>query len=211
MKIVEQSVTFLACTPDAVKLIEAAGRTCYKSEDKITDNSAEQFVRMVLKRGHESVIEHASATFRIVCDRGISHEIVRHRIASFSQESTRYCNYGSRGGEITVVEPPSLSPVQKAAWELSCSTAEEAYNTLIEMKQPPQIARSVLPTCLKTEIVMTANFREWRHFIRLRTSTAAHPQIRVIASLIIDWFRTNYPVIVEDIGLKIRAAEGRAE
>lgn len=199
MKIVEQSVDCLACTPDAVRLIEAAGRTCYKSEDKITDTSAEQFVRMVLKRGHESVIEHASATFRVVCDRGISHEIVRHRIASFSQESTRYCNYGSRGGEIKIVEslgiPENVIQRRTRIMEL----VEEEY--LLEIKEglAPQVARDILPTYLKTEIVWTANFREWRHVMRLRTSKAAHPKIRIIAGLILKWFKKNYPVIVEDL------------
>ena len=199
MKIVEQSVDCLACTPDAVRLIEAAGRTCYKSEDKITDTSAEQFVRMVLKRGHESVIEHASATFRVVCDRGISHEIVRHRIASFSQESTRYCNYGSRGGEIKIVEslgiPENVIQRRTRIMEL----VEEEY--LLEIKEglAPQVARDILPTYLKTEIVWTANFREWRHVMRLRKSKAAHPKIRIIAGLILEWFKENYPVIVEDL------------
>lgn len=199
MKIVEQSVDCLACTPDAVRLIEAAGRTCYKSEDKITDTSAEQFVRMVLKRGHESVTEHASATFRVVCDRGISHEIVRHRIASFSQESTRYCNYGSRGGEIKIVEslgiPENVIQRRTRIMEL----VEEEY--LLEIKEglAPQVARDILPTYLKTEIVWTANFREWRHVMRLRTSKAAHPKIRIIAGLILKWFKKNYPVIVEDL------------
>lgn len=199
MKIVDQSVECITSTPNALQVIEGAGRTCYKSEEKITSDSAVPFVRGIVKRGHESVLEHASATFRIVTDRGVSHEIVRHRLASYSQESTRYCNYGSRDGEISVIEPPGLNSAMRLGWEMSCKTAESAYITMIKSSVPPQIARSVLPTCLKTEIVMTANFREWRHFIRLRTSIAAHPQIRVIAGMVLFWFLANYPVIVEDI------------
>lgn len=199
MKIIEQSVELVACTPDAILVIEKAGRTCYKSEARITPESAEAFVRTILKSGHESVIEHASATFRIVCDRGISHEIVRHRLASYSQESTRYCNYGKKGGEIAVIEPKNLTKMQRAGWDMACSTAESAYLTLLQLGCAPQIARSVLPTCLKTEIVMTANFREWRHFIRMRSAKAAHPQVQEIAGLILAWFEKNYPVIVEDI------------
>ena len=197
MKIAKQSVELLACTPDALLLLEKAGRTCYKSEAKITPESAETFVRTILKSGHESVIEHASATFRIVCDRGISHEIVRHRLASYSQESTRYCNYQKKGGEITVIEPPNL--LGGGEWEAAMERAEYSYLRMLENGCTPQIARSVLPTCLKTELVMTANFREWRHFIRMRSAKAAHPQVQAIAGMILQWFDENYPVIVEDL------------
>jgi len=199
MKTIAQSVECLTSIPNATQVIEAAGRTCYKSEDRITDTSADAFIRGILKRGHESVIEHASATFRIITDRGITHEIVRHRIASYSQESTRYCNYGSRGGEIKIVEslgiPESVIQRRTRIMEL----VEEEY--LLEIKEglAPQIARDILPTYLKTEIVWTANFREWRHVMRLRTSKAAHPKIRIIAGLILEWFKENYPVIVEDL------------
>jgi thymidylate synthase (FAD) len=200
MKIAKQSVELLACTPDALLLIEKAGRTCYKSEAKITAESAEAFVRTILKSGHESVIEHASATFRIVCDRGISHEIVRHRLASYSQESTRYCNYGKKGGEITVIMPENLAFGQgRGSWEAAVVAAEHSYLKMLECGCLPQIARSVLPTCLKTELVMTANFREWRHFIRMRSAKAAHPQVQEIARMILRWFDENYPVIVEDL------------
>ena len=234
MKIVKQSVECITSTQNAAEVIEAAGRTCYKSESRITHESANAFVRTIIKSGHESVIEHASATFRIVTDRGISHEIVRHRLASYSQESTRFCNYGKKGGEITVIEPPfdmeapaivlsvqpeslllrclrffwpkawierePFDPIKaKKAWEESMKIIEETYLLLLKSGQKAQIARSVLPTCLKTEIVMTANFREWRHFIRMRSAKAAHPQVREIASMILGWFKENYPVIVEDI------------
>ncbi len=183
MKIVEPSVELLAISAGPAQLIELAGRTCYKSEDKITDDSAAAFVAMIAKRGHESVIEHASATFRIVTDRGITHEIVRHRLASYSQESTRYCNYGKdkHGNEISVVLPSGLTPSQRGAWREACEDAEDEYFALLGLGAKPQQARSVLPTCLKTEIVMTANFREWCHFLTLRMGAAAHPDIRPIA------------------------------
>jgi thymidylate synthase (FAD) len=186
VKIVEPSVELLAISTGPAQLIELAGRTCYKSEDKITDDSASAFVAMVAKRGHESVIEHASATFRIVTDRGITHEIVRHRIASYSQESTRYCNYGKDkfGNEISVIVPGQsepLTPEQYLVWERVMEAAEVGYFELLELRCKPQIARSVLPTCLKAEIVMTANFREWCHFLTLRMAAAAHPDMRPIA------------------------------
>ena len=183
MRIVEPGVELLWITPDPLQNIERAGRTCYKSEDKMTPDSAVKFCQMIYQRGHESVVEHACASFRIVCDRGVSHEIVRHRIASYSQESTRYCNYSKDkfGNEISVIEPPGLSEGQRKDWLEAVQRVEGCYNYLISTGASPQIARSILPTCLKTELVMTANFREWMHFIKLRTDPAAHPQIRPIA------------------------------
>lgn len=199
MKVIDQSVTLLACTENAAQLIEAAGRTCYKSEDKITEDSAEKFVKMIRKRGHVSVIEHASATFRIVTDRGITHEIVRHRLASYSQESTRYCNYGKEkfGKEISVVRPPGLlGTAAYEVWKTAMVSAELDYFRLLEAGAKPQIARSVLPTCLKTEIVMTANFREWSDsFLHLRLAPAAHPQIRVIAYWIWEALNERCPAV----------------
>jgi len=187
MKIVEPSVELMFITPNAAQLLEAAGRTCYKSEDKITDDSAGKFVAMIDKRGPHSVIEHAYATFRIVTDRGITHEIVRHRLASYSQESTRYCNYSKDkfGNEITVLVPTGICEENRdGSWEFwveAVEHAERLYFKLLDCGQPPQVARSVLPNCLKTEIVMTANFREWLHFLKLRTSEAAHPDMRRVA------------------------------
>lgn len=185
-------------TPDAIGVIERAGRTCYKSEEKITGNSSETFVRTILKSGHESVLEHAVASFRIICDRGVSHELVRHRIAAYSQESTRYCNYGKKSG-ISVIQPPKLSSSAYIIWESVIDRIEEAYLALLNDGCSPQIARSVLPNSLKTEIVATANFREWRHILKLRTSQKAHTQIKEVMLFVLDWFRKNYPVIVEDI------------
>ena len=187
MKIVTQSVVLEAITPDAAALIERAGRTCYKSEVRIGPGTAGPFIAKIRDRNHASVLEHASATFRIVCDRGVSHELVRHRIASYSQESTRYCNYSKDqfGDEIIVIQPPGLSnKTAWLAWRQACEKAEESYRLMLFKGCSPQIARSVLPTCLKTEIVMTANFREWLHFLELRTAPAAHPQMREVAEMI---------------------------
>jgi thymidylate synthase (FAD) len=186
MKIAKQSIELLSHTPNPEQLIELAGRVCYKSEDRITPDSAKRFIETICKNQHESVLEHASATFRIVCDRGVSHELVRHRIASYSQESTRYCCYGKEkfGNEITVIKPPYLDEIAEAAWREAVNASECNYMLLIDHGITAQIARSVLPTCLKTEVVMTANFREWKHFLRLRTSQAAHPQMCEVAMLI---------------------------
>lgn len=205
MKIIEPKVE-LVNAPDYATLlstVEQAGRTCYKSEDKITDGSAEKFVRNILKRGHEAVIEHASLTVRFTCDRGVSHEIVRHRLAAYCQESTRYCNYSKDqfSGEITVIKPLYLDENTDGyrMWKRSCENAETAYFDLLDYGLTPQEARAVLPNSLKTEIVMTANLREWRHFLKLRTSQAAHPQIREIAIPLLEEFKQLIPILFDDI------------
>jgi len=199
MRIVEPSVTLEWITPDSLRVIERAGRTCYKSEYK-SDSDPAVFVRRLIKRGHLSVIEHAVASLRIVCDRGVSHEIVRHRIASYSQASTRYCNYANDrfGSEISVIQPITLKENNQERWAGFLRDAEEAYKYLLEHGESPQIARSVLPACLATELVMTANFREWRHFIALRCAPAAHPDMRHVAELARDILRHECPVVFGD-------------
>lgn len=201
MKILNQSVTLLWITEAPERQIEAAGRTCYKSEDKITGDSARDFTRKMRASGHHAMLEHSVASFRIVTDRGITHEIVRHRLASYAQESTRYCNYSKEkfGRECTFIEPPGLTMDQRDMWENSCLGAEESYFKMLDAGCPPQIARAVLPNCLKTEIVMTANLREWRHFIRLRGSKAAHPQIRPIATAVWMELVKRAPGVFEDL------------
>lgn len=179
--------------------LEEYGRTCYKSEGRITLGSAKKFVASILRSGHESVIEHIIITVRIFCDRGVSHEIVRHRIGSYSQESTRYCNYRSRG--ITIIAPvfwKEDSP-EYQIWLEAMENCEKAYNSLIEMGATPQEARSVLPNSLKTEIVVTFNLREWRHFFVLRTSKRSHPQMREIAVPLLHEFQRRIPIIFDDI------------
>lgn len=204
MKIIEPKVELINAPDYATLLstVEQAGRTCYKSEDKITDGSAEKFVRNILKRGHEAVIEHASFTVHFTCDRGVSHEIVRHRLAAYCQESTRYCNYSKDGfgGEITVIEPSWCSEGDPAyeVWKKACQRAELAYFDLMSIGCSPQESRSVLPNSLKTEVVMTANMREWRHFLRLRTASAAHPDMREVAKMLLTEMKNRYPVFFED-------------
>ncbi len=183
---------------DILKKLERYGRTCYKSEEKITLDSAKNFIRTIIKSGHESVIEHEKITVRIICDRGVTHEIVRHRIASYSQESTRYCNYKSKG--IKVIDPLFFekSTEKYKIWEEAMNFSENAYNKLIESGATPQEARSVLPNSLKAEIVVTYNLREWRHFFKLRCSPRAHPQIREIAIPILKSFKNKIPVVFDD-------------
>ena len=183
--------------------IERIGRVCYKSEDLITEDSAEKFIRNILKRGHESVIEHEKISVKMVCDRGVTHEIVRHRVASYSQESTRYCNYQKDkfGNELTFIKPvfwKEDSP-EYALWKESMQQIEDKYMKLIEMGASAQEARSILPNSLKTEIVVTMNLREWRHFFRLRTASAAHPQIREIAGMVLEEFRRQIPVVFDEL------------
>lgn len=185
-----------------MRKIEHYGRVAYKSEDKITGDSAERFVKMLIKLGHESVLEHVSISCKFIVDRGVSHELVRHRIASFTQESTRYCNYQGEkfGGEITVIQPTDLNYDQLIGpWKEAMLHAEDAYMKLINAGVSPQLARSVLPNSLKTEVVMTANLREWRHFFKLRCSPKAHPQMREVACMLLKEFKEKLPVIFEDI------------
>lgn len=183
--------------------IERAGRTCYKSEDKVAEGSAEKFIGALLRRGHESVIEHGSITVRIICDRGVSHEIVRHRIASYSQESTRYCNYAGDkfGNELTFILPCFFEADSDGyrIWEKTMQEIETAYVEMIEKGIKPEEARSILPNSLKTELVMTMNLREWRHFLKLRTDAASHPQIREVAYMVLAEFKKEIPVIFDDI------------
>lgn len=180
-----------------LKHIELCGRVCYKSEDKITEDSAIKFVENIIKRGHESVLEHFSISVRFVCDRGVSHEIVRHRIASYSQESTRYCNYGH--GEVTFIKPLFFEGAELENWEEAMENAENSYLWMIDEAFSPQAARSVLPNSLKTELIMTANLREWRHFLKLRTSKAAHPQMVEVANPLLVIFQNEIPVVFDDI------------
>lgn len=180
-----------------LKNLEKYGRVCYKSEDKITDDSAKKFVRNVIKRGHLSIIEHEKVTVRIICDRGITHEIVRHRMGSYSQESTRYCDYS---GKMQVIRPFFFKGdvVKYQIWFEAMSNAEKAYKRLRALGATPQQARSVLPNSLKTEIVVSYNLREWRHFFRMRCSKGAHPQIREIAIPMLKEFQKRLPVVFDD-------------
>ena len=183
--------------------LERCGRVCYKSEDKITEGSAEKFIGMILRSGHESVLEHEKLTVKFICDRGVTHEIVRHRIASYSQESTRYCNYSKDkfGNELTFIRPCFWADDSEeyAVWKQAMEEIEKSYVKLISLGAKPEEARSILPNSLKTEIVCTMNLREWRHFFRLRTAERAHPQIREISVALLDELKNRIPVIFDDI------------
>lgn len=215
MKIINAGYEFITPIKGDVilKRIEQAGRVCYKSEDRITDESAIRFAKDIISRGHEAVLEHCSFTVKFIVDRGVSHEIVRHRVASFCQESTRYCNYSKDkfGNEITVILPcffdtgmgTSSNSTVYTTWKHSCEVAERAYFNLLEMGATPQEARSVLPNSLKTEVVMTANIREWRHFFKLRTSKAAHPQMREVAIPLLKELQKKISVLFDDIECEV--------
>lgn len=197
--------------PDAENLlgqIERAGRTCYKSEGRIGDGSAEKFIASIIKRGHESVLEHGAITARFIVDRGVTHELVRHRIASFSQESTRYCNYGNDqfGGCITVCAPTFWDRersdderIKLEVWLEAMQDANKHYMKLLGLGAKPQEARSVLPQSTKAEIVVTMNPREWRHFFKMRCSAAAHPDIRFAALTLLKEMHNLYPILFDDL------------
>lgn len=186
-----------------IKNIERIGRVCYKSEENITETSAQGFIERIIKSGHESVIEHEKISIKITCDRGVSHEIVRHRIASYSQESTRYCNYSKDkfGKELTLIKPcfwREESPEYKI-WLQTMQIIEDNYIQLIDSGAKAEEARSILPNSLKTEIVVTMNLREWRHFFKLRTSQRAHPQMREISVPLLKEFKKILPAVFSDI------------
>ena len=216
MKIIDQSWNWVQLPRDPLLITEMAGRTCYKSEDKITDDSAKKFVKSIIKRGHETVIEHVSATVRIITNRGVTHELVRHRLSSFSQESTRYVKYDggmefikpvwidaeiNEAGD-NFLEDSSETGKETAAictWVESLEKDEKAYCSLLKDGWRPEQAREVLPNSLKTEIVMTANMREWRHVFNLRCSQAAHPQIRMIMLDMLNEFHEEFPGMFDDL------------
>lgn len=195
---------------DMLRRIERIGRVCYKSEDRIEEGSAEKFIRGIIRRGHESVIEHGSITVKFICDRGVTHEIVRHRIASYSQESTRYCNYVKEkfGSQITCIDLATgfrydlndeTDRKKYDVWQEAMENAERSYFQMIELGATPQEARSVLPNSLKTELVATMDLREWRHFFRLRTDAASHPQMRETACALLEDFRARVPILFDTL------------
>jgi thymidylate synthase (FAD) len=204
MKIIEPSVILL--TPfdggDVLKFLESCGRVCYRSENNITADSAENFIRNIIKRGHESILEHFNCTFKIICDRGVMAELTRHRLASFSVESTRYCDYSSDkfGGDLTFIRPCFWKENEQnfIIWENHVRLIEIGYKNLRDNGCPPEQARAILPNSLATTIIITANLREWRHLLKLRTENKAHPQMRQIANMILDTFKNLIPVVFED-------------
>ncbi len=221
MRIIEPSYEILTEISEGgikeLQHIEKIGRVCYKSEDKITEDgeSAKKFVKMLIGRGHEAMIEHSTLSVKFTVDRGVSHELVRHRIASFAQESTRYCNYSldKFGNEINVIEidggiehdkkMKNMSTLERNAiedeWASAMEDVERHYIKLMELGATPQIARSVLPNSTKTEITITANYREWRAFFKLRTAKAAHPQMQEVTRPLLKELKRKLPIIFDDI------------
>ena len=195
---------------EVMQKIEKIARVCYKSENAINDRSAEYLIKALIRNKHDAMLEHYSFSVKFIVDRGVSHEIVRHRVASFAQESTRYCNYGTG---ITFIEPCYLSAEKScddnarraakcADWVMACKAAEEAYMNMLNRGATPQEARAVLPTSTKTEIVMTANLREWRHFFKLRACGVTgkpHPQMLEVAVPLLNEMKTLLPVIFGDL------------
>lgn len=187
---------------EELRRIELAARTCYKSEGAITEGSAERLVRKLVESGHEAMLEHSQLSVKFIVDRGISHEIVRHRMASFAQESTRYCSYNKDkfGGQISAIVPSQLEDDMDIYHvKVAYAACEDAYMYLLSRGVSPQIARCVLPTGLKTEVVVTCNYREWRHIFQLRCAKDAHPQIREVMCLLLDELKRKIPVIFDDI------------
>ncbi len=212
MKIVDPGFSFMHL-PDGefvLRQLELAARTCYKSEDKAMADSARKLLSRIIRLGHDSVLEHIAVTVRIVCDRGVTHELVRHRMCSFSQESTRYANYAQDkfGREITVIRPFfwNQDDARYAIWLAAMQSCEDAYLRLVDAGASPQEARSVLPNSLKTEIVTTANIREWRHIFKLRCDKAAHPQMRQVMLPLLAAFAQRVPLVFDDLEEHFRPA-----
>ena len=215
MRIVEPKYEILTDISEGgikeLQQIERVARVCYKSEDKITPDgeSAKKLVGFLVKQGHEAMLEHSQLSVLFTCDRGVANELVRHRIASFAQESTRYCNYAGEkfGGELSFIIPHYLfdstgsekSRRMYAQWESSCKDDENYYMHLIDLGMRPEQASCVLPLCLKTEIVVTANYREWRNIFKLRTPVVAHPQMRELMCPLLKELQSKIPVVFDDI------------
>lgn len=199
MKLIEQSHEILKMDP--LDLVERAGRTCYKSEEKITEGSCDKFVRMLIKRGHHAMLEHAGATVKFVTNRGVTHELVRHRLCAFGQESTRYVNYG--GSDIEFIRPVWLElgdPMFE--FENACESAERHYDNLLRLGWRPEQAREVLSNAIKTEIVVTTNYREWRHILALRalgTTGKPHPQMQALMLPLLKEFKERAPAMFFDM------------
>jgi len=215
MKVIDPCFSFMHL-PDGefvLSHLELAARTCYKSEDKSSPDSARKLLSRIVRLGHDSVLEHISVTVRIICDRGVTHELVRHRLCAFSQESTRYANYAQDkfGSEITVIRPFfwAEDDARYALWLSAMQACEDAYLRLVDAGATAQEARSVLPNSLKTEIVTTANIREWRHIFKLRCDKAAHPQMRQVMLPLMSAFQQRIPLLFDDLGE--RFAEDLAE
>ena len=199
MKLIEQGYEIISLPENLLETLENAGRTCYKSEDKITKESAPKFVKMLRDRGHHAMIEFGDIIVKFVTNRGVTHEIVRHRLSSFAQESTRYVRYN---GDMEFIRPVWFDDCRTeeiAVFERSLYNAEVSYKSLLDLGWRPEQAREVLPNSLKTEIVWKANIREWRHIFNLRCSKAAHPQMRALMLPLLKELKEKLPIVFDDI------------
>lgn len=207
MKEINQSAELIQCTPDAMKMLERIARVCYNSENKMKCDCADgncpkcherqtAFLGSLKRNRHESIFEHASATFLLITDRGITHEIVRHRLASYTQSSTRYIKYDD---DMPVVRPIFVNDKEEAVWRHAMEEAERAYRKLLEDGAPAQNARDVLPTCTAAKLFVTANFRQWRHILQLRMEKGAHPKVRALCAMILEQLIPHCPVYFDDL------------
>lgn len=196
---VKQSVSLNWISPDALLWIERCGRIAYKSQDKITKDSAKTFVNGLIRRAHESVLEHACISFTIVTDRAVANELTRHRLASFTQESTRYVKQASGEVQMKYIVPEGKTDQELAIFRTLMDTMEDTYKYYSGIGWKAEEARDLLPLCAGTELAMTCNLRELRHVLKLRTAKAAHPKMRTLANMILDILIANLPVLVEDI------------
>ena len=211
MKIISPSYEILTQISEGgikeLQAIERIGRTCYKSEDKIIEDgsSAKRFVAMLIRNGHEAMLEHSYLSVRFICDRGVSHEIVRHRLFSFAQESTRYVNYSSSKKApdgIIFIKPCYFADdsEEMRLWYATMCDTEYRYNKLIfDYGRKPEEVRCLLLNSVKTELVVSGNYREWRHFFKLRTDKAAHPQMRELSVPLLKELQKKIPVIFDDM------------
>lgn len=214
MKIIKQSHEIISLPENLLETLEKAGRICYKSEDKITHESAPKFIETLIKQGHHAMIEFGDIIIRFVTNRGVTHELVRHRLCSFAQESTRYVKYD---GEMEFIKPVWCSDNILRNWSDPCFSnypeltiteeifiedllgTEVNYQGLLRNGWRPEQAREVLPNSLKTEIVVKANIREWRHIFSLRCSKAAHPQMRTLMLPLIKELKEKLPIVFDDV------------
>lgn len=205
VKVIAPSVEIL--TPldgdSILKHIELCARNCYKSEDKITDDSARKMVKKLIEMGHEAMIEHFNITVRLITDIGVLKDLSRHRLVSFAVESTRYCMYSKDkfGSQLTVMEPPVLEKGTEAynIWLKGMEDIEKAYNSLAAMGYKADVCRTLLPHGLKVEMIMTSNLREWRHIFKLRCAPAAHPTVQQVMKMLLREFKAKIPVVFDDI------------
>lgn len=195
MRIIKPSVSIESniSYEEALRIVENATRVCYKSEDKIKEGSAEKLIRGIIKAKHFGCIEHVSLTVKFICDRACSHQLVRHRLMSFNQKSQRYC----KEDNLEVIKPEGLE--NTSLWLESCRQAENAYAEMIRRGEKPEVARGVLPNSTATEIYVTANLREWRHFFELRCHRTAQKDIRMLALELLCQMFEKYPVFFEDL------------